>query len=78
MLKNTFLPISIQRGAGKPPLSARVLTTVSLFNRAEIGYPKLLNFQDIAMGRFTPAERLAPPFPIVLVQDIENNTLVHA
>ena len=37
-----------------------LLTTDCLFNRAEIGYPKHSKFQDIAMGRFIPAGRLAP------------------
>ena len=49
------------------PLTPGVATaTDCLFNRAEIGYPKLLKFQDIAMGRFTSAGRLAPPYPIGL------------
>ena len=51
--KNTFLSVFFQCNAGKPPLSASVLTTDCLFNRAEIGLlPKTFKIPRYRDGAF--------------------------
>ena len=61
--KNTFLPLTSKPDAtGTWPLPSD-LFTLCLFTSAEVDSPELLKFRDIVMGRFTPARRLAPPYP---------------